>query len=111
MTFYLSYAKMNSMPGHVRKLLKGPKFSGKHSTVIDTAIPVVEAARDCDHVTKVALGIIKPVRPSKPHIKFTATKGGLKVQVRGANAVQIFWLYTTEPDSVIEEITTKWDSN
>ena len=34
--------------------------------------------------------------------------GGLKMQVRGANAVQIFWLYTTRPEDVIREMENKW---
>jgi hypothetical protein len=93
---------------HLKGLLRGPKFNGKHSTVIPTAVPVVEAAKDCPHVTKIALGIITPLRAGQPHLKFTPMSGGLKMQVRGANAVQIFWLYTTRPEDVIREIEGKW---
>src|SRR5208282_1390820 len=89
---------------HLKGLLRGPKFNGKHSTVIPTAVPVVEAAKDCPHVTKIALGIITPLRAGQPHLKFTPMSGGLKMQVRGANAVQIFWLYTTRPEDTIREI-------
>jgi hypothetical protein len=32
------------------------------------------------------------------------------MQVRGNNAVQIFWLYTTQPKDVITEITGAWDA-
>lgn len=78
--------------------------------MIDSAVVAVEAARDCPHVTKIGLGIISPVRPSKPHIKFVETSGALKMQVRGVNAVQLFWLYTTNPKAVIEEITAKWNA-
>jgi len=95
---------------HARGLLKGSKFNGKHSTVIPTAIPAVEAAKASPHVTKIALGIIKPVRAGVPHLKFTEVSGGLKMQVRGNNAVQIFWVYTTQPKDVITEITGAWDS-
>ena len=97
------------MSRHVKGLLKGPKFSGNHSTIIPCAIPAVQAAKDSKHVSKIGLGIITPVRPSNPHIKFTPVSGGLKMQVRGTNAVQIFWLYTTETDVVIREITVKWE--
>ena len=31
------------------------------------------------------------------------------MQVRGTNAVQVFWLYTTRPEAVIEEITQIWE--
>ena len=93
---------------HLKGLLRGPKFNGKHSTVIETAIPMVEAARDCAMVTKIALGVITPLRAGRPHLKFTPVSGGLKMQVRGANAVQIFWLYTTQPDEVIREMEGRW---
>lgn len=99
------------MGKHLRGLLKGSKFSGTHSTVIPDAIGAIEAAKACQHVTKIALGIIKPIRPSQPHIKFTPVNGGLKMQVRGGNAVQLIWVYTTMPDETIAEITTKWNAS
>jgi hypothetical protein len=94
---------------HIRGLLKGSKFNGRHSTVIPSAIPAVEAARDCPLVSKIALGVITPVRAAEEHLKFMPVSGGLKMQVRGTHAVQVFWLYTTRPDDAIEEITRKWN--
>jgi len=94
---------------HIKGLLKGAKFNGRHSTVIPSAIPAVEAARDSPHVSKIALGLITPIRAAQEHLKFTSVSGGLKMQVRGTHAVQIFWLYTIRPDAVIAEITKKWD--
>ena len=93
---------------HIKGLLKGAKFNGRHSTVIPSAIPVVEAARDCEHVSKISLGVITPISKGKPHIKFTETAGGLRMQVRGDTAVQIFYLYTTRPQDVIGEVTKAW---
>lgn len=95
---------------HIRGLLRGPKFNGRHSTVIPSAIPVVEAARDCEHVTKIALGVITPIKAGREHLKFSPVSGGLKMQVRGVHAVQIFWLYTTQPERAIEEITKQWEA-
>jgi hypothetical protein len=96
---------------HLKGLLRGPKFNGKHSTVIATAVRAVEAAKDCRDVTKIALGVITPLRAGQPHLKFTPMSGGLKMQVRGATAVQIFWLYTTRPEEVIREIEGKWQAD
>jgi hypothetical protein len=96
---------------HTKGLLRGPKFNGKHSTVIPTAVPVVQAAKECPHVTKISLSVITPIRAGKPHLKFTPMSGGLKMQVRGANAVQIFWLYTTRPADVIREIESQWNDD
>src|ERR1700685_384410 len=95
---------------HTKGLLRGPKFNGRHSTVIPSAIPAVEAAKACQHVTKIGLGVITPIRAAEEHLKFTPVSGGLKMQVRGTHAVQVFWVYTTHPDEVIEEITRKWDT-
>ena len=95
---------------HVRGLLQGGKFNGRHSTVIPDAIPAVEAARDCAQVTKIALGVITPLHKGREHLKFTPSSGGLKMQVRGSHAVQVFWLYTTDPEAAIAEITGKWDA-
>lgn len=95
---------------HERGLLKGPKFNGRHSTVIPSAIPAIEAARDCPYVSKIALGVITPLKSGTEHLKFVPVSGGLKMQVRGSVAVQIFWLYTTRPEEAIAEITKKWES-
>jgi hypothetical protein len=95
---------------HIKGLLRGPKFNGRHSTVIPDAIPAVEAARDCEHVTKIALGVITPIKSGKEHLKFSEVSGGLKMQVRGVHAIQVFWLYTTRPDDAIIDIEKKWDA-
>ena len=95
---------------HLKGLLRGPKFNGRHSTVIPGAVPAIEAARDCPHVSKIALGVITPVRAGQEHLKFIPVSGGLKMQVRGTNAVQVFWLYTTEPQAVIDEIMRAWEA-
>ena len=77
--------------------------------MIPDAIPAVEAARDCVHVTKIALGVITPIKTSKELLKFSEVSGGLKMQVRGVHAIQVFWLYTTRPEDVVEELQKKWD--
>ena len=94
---------------HAKGLLKGSKFNGRHSTVIPSAIPAVEAAKGCVHVTKIALGIITPTKLAEEKLKFTKASGALKMQVRGTHAVQLFWVYTNRPDEVIAEITQKWE--
>lgn len=77
--------------------------------MIPSAIPAVEAARDCEHITKIALGVITPVKTGKEFLKFGEVSGGLKMQIRGTHAIQIFWLYTTRPDDAIREIEMKWN--
>jgi hypothetical protein len=53
--------------------------------------------------------VITPIKTGKEHLKFSAVSGGLKMQVRGVHAIQVFWLYTTRPDDAIAEIQRKWD--
>jgi hypothetical protein len=95
---------------HAKGLLKGAKFNGRHSTVIPSAIPAVEAAKASPLVTKIGLGIITPTKNGEERLKFTKASGALKMQVRGTNAIQLFWVYTNRPDEVIEEITRLWDA-
>lgn len=94
---------------HVKGLLRGAKFNRKHSTVIPDAVTAINAAKTHPKVTKIALGVIQPVRAGAKHIKFTQVTGGIRMQVRGTNAVQIIWVYTTEPEKVIADITAKWN--
>ena len=88
----------------IRGLLKGPKFNGRHSTVIPCAVEVIELAKACPDVTKISLGVITPVSNGKRHVKFSETQGGLRMQVRGTNAVQVFYLYSSRPAEVVKEI-------
>ena len=91
-------------------LLKGSKFNSRHTTVIEAAIPAVKAANECSSVSKIVIGVIEPTRGGRPHIKFTPVPAGLRMQVRGNSAVQIFFVYTDRPDDVIREISDKWQA-
>jgi hypothetical protein len=67
-------------------------------------------AHQCNRTNSVACAeIITPTKNGEERLKFTKASGALKMQVRGTNAVQLFWLYTNRPDEVIEEITRQWD--
>ena len=90
-------------------LLKGSKLTRSHTTVIEAAIPAVSAAKESPHVSKIVIGVIKPTKTGQPHIKFTPIQAGLRMQVRGNSAVQIFFVYTGRPDDVMREITEKWE--
>jgi hypothetical protein len=59
-------------------------------TVIPSAIRAVEVARDCPHVSNIALGVITPIRVPQAHLKFKPPLTDLKMQVRGTHAVQVF---------------------
>ena len=70
-----------------------------HSTVIPSAIPAVEAAKACAHVTKIGLGIITPVKNGEERLKFTKASGALRrCRCAAPTRFQLFWLYTNRPD-------------
>jgi hypothetical protein len=87
------------MPSHKT----GKKITASHTSVIDAAIPVVEAAERLPQVSKISLGIIKQVGKSRGRhrMKFLPIVGGWKVTVRGSSTVQELYVYTEDP------ITTK----
>jgi hypothetical protein len=78
-------------------LLEGKKFSSRHSSVIDDAVLILRKAKALPEVSKIVLGEISRCRPGNPHIRFSPIPAGLKLMVRGKTAVQIFFVYTTDP--------------
>lgn len=93
-------------------LLKGPKTNrNSHSTTIKEAAGAIAAAKLCPHVTKISLGLIKPITAlhgAPPHLKFVEMSGGLKMQVRGQNSVQLIWVYTAKSTETIAFINERW---
>ena len=83
-----------------RGLLRGPKFNGKHTTLIAPAFAMVELLRDDDRVTKIVIGVIKPRKGSGVSLKAVPIEAGLRLTVSGPSSVQQFYAYTPEPEAV-----------
>jgi hypothetical protein len=83
-----------------RGLLRGPKFNGKHSTVIAPAFSVIELLRDDSRVTKIVIGVIKPRKGNGTGIKAVPIEAGLRLMVSGPSSVQQFYAYTAEQEGV-----------
>lgn len=81
-------------------LLRGPKFNGKHSTLIAPAYRVVELLRDDERVSKIVLGVIKPRKGSGFGLKAVVIEAGLRLMVSGPSSVQQFYAYTNDPEGV-----------
>ncbi len=88
------------MGDNPRGLLRGPKFNGKHTTLIAPAQVVVELLRDDSRVTKIVIGIIKPRRGGGQSIKAVSVEAGLRLTVSGPSSVQQFYAYTSDPEGV-----------
>lgn len=81
-----------------KELKGGRHVSNSHSTLIESAACVVQAANADPCVSNIVLGVIKGGLPgTNPRIKFTAVNGGIRVTVRGNIAEQQLYVYTTNP--------------
>lgn len=88
------------MAEKTRGLLKGPKFNGRHTTLIDAAVPVVVQLRDDPRVTKIIIGVITSRRGKTTTIKAVPINAGLKLTIAAPRNVQELYAYTTDPDGV-----------
>jgi hypothetical protein len=84
-------------------LLRGNKFNGRHSTVIPDAEAFLLCAKDIEIVSKISIGLITPCSVGPTRIKIKEDQHALRVQVRGKNAVQTFYLY----GSALQAIQTR----
>ncbi len=83
-----------------RGLLKGPKFNGKHTTLIAAAERVVRLVRDDPRVTKIVIGIITSRRGHTTTIKAVPITAGLRVTIIAPHNVQELFLYTTHISAI-----------
>lgn len=94
---------------HMKGLLKGRKFSNKHSTVIPAAVPVVAFAKGLPEVRRIVIGLISPTSCGPRRLKISDVPAGLKAQVRGPDAVQLLFIYTSDPGGVAARLTAFWN--
>ncbi len=92
------------MADKTRGLLRGPKFNGRHTTLIDAAVPVVVRLRDDPRVTKIIIGVIKSRRGNTTTLKATPIPAGLRITVSAPRYVQELIAYTAEQDAVRAEL-------
>ena len=75
----------------------GNKFAGSHTTLIDAAEALVDAAAKLPEVTKISLGEIKVIGRGMRNIKFLEIDTGFKCVVRGNTSRQYIYIYTDNP--------------
>lgn len=81
------------------------KMTSSHTTATDAAIVVINAAHAISDVTKISIGIIKPVRGAQRRLKFKPITGGTLAVVGGNGAVQEIYIYTTNVPATQEQIS------
>ena len=83
----------------------GGKINGSHTTMIDAAVTVVNAADRDEHTTKIVLDIIDNRARSKVlRLKFRPVTGGLKVTVYQAGPIQDLYIYTSDAAATQEAL-------
>lgn len=94
------------MADKMRGLLRGPKFNGRHTTLIDAAVPLVAHLRDDERITKIIIGVIKSRRGNTITFKAQPIPAGLRITVSAPRYVQELFAYTGEPETVRKELET-----
>ena len=80
-------------------LLRGNKFTMRHTTIIEPALGFVRFLKNSDLVRKISIGIIKPTSssPARKHggcrIKAQVLQTAVRMQFRGGNSVQEFHVF------------------
>ncbi len=89
-------------------ILRGAKFSRRHSTMIGASHDLLRVARTLPAVRKIVLGQIFPTGTGKPRIKFSPVPGGLALDIRGPTSQQRFYLYTNDAARVQRTLEKAW---
>jgi hypothetical protein len=88
---------------NTRGLLRGPKFSSRHQTVIEEAKPLLVFAKDCDVIKKVVLGKVKPTSGKASSLKFTLQDTSVMVEVISPRQWQVFY-FLGNPTEVLDTL-------
>ncbi|ANZ49495.1 hypothetical protein KWAN_143 [Erwinia phage vB_EamM_Kwan] len=83
---------------NARGLLRGPKFSGRHQTIIEEAKTLLVFAKDCDVIKKVVLGKIKPTGGKASGLKFKLMETSVAVEVISPRQWQVLYFIGNPPE-------------
>ena len=87
-------------------LLRGPKFNMRHTTIIESALPFVQMLKASPAVTKISIGVIKPVSSGQSrnggshHIKALVLSTAVRFSFRGGSSVQQFHVFGPDLHSI-----------
>jgi len=82
----------------------GTGIAGKHTTIIDAALGVVDILKEQEGV-RLTLGKITKTRSNRNRsIKFTDTVSGFEMKIKGNCYVQTFFVIVPEPEKNRSEL-------
>ena len=90
-----------------RNALRGSKFSGRHTTIVEEGRGLIGRLKKCDTITKIIIGHIKVIRKGPCRVRVKTIPAGLELMVRVPSARQLFLVYTLEP-CVVKESIRAW---
>ncbi len=74
------------------------KITRSHTTSIEAVEPFLEFAKSHPEITKISLGIIKPIKTSQTkRLKTTPEQACLLLNIRGVRAIQTIRFFTPNP--------------
>ena len=83
------------------------KVTRSHSTSIEAVEPFLVLAKKSKDITKISLGIIKPIKTvQQKRIKCTVEQACILLQIRGNRAIQEIRLFTKQLEHFKVEIET-----
>jgi hypothetical protein len=83
------------------------KITRSHTTSIEAVQPFLTFARSHPKITKISLGIIKPIKTSaSKRLKLNPEPACLVLNIRGIRAIQTIRFYTQDPIQLKKEIET-----
>ena len=81
------------------------KITRSHTTSIEAVEPFLAFAKSHPEITKISLGIIKPIKTSATkRLKSTPELACLVLNIRGIRAIQTIRFYTQDPKQLKKEI-------
>ncbi len=92
-----------------RGIFSSGKISDSHTTIVETAEPMLESAVAMAAVTKVVVSIIHAgLGGGSRRLRFKPIPAGLKMSIRGAGCLQEFYIYTKSPAQVEKGLREHW---
>lgn len=88
--------------------IAGKKVAKGHSTIINEADKLVKFLYTHPLIEKIVTGEIKSIEHAPRRIKITPIDAGLKLMIRGINARQFLFIYTSQPEIVARQIEDFW---
>jgi len=91
--------------------LAGKKFSKRHTTAINATSKLAKFLARQNHVNKIVIGEIKPIRVGQKRLKIQPVDAGFRLTIRDTSARQTMYIYTNNSEEIEKIIQQFWATN